>query len=269
MAPSPIRIAVLEADVPINYTRAKYGSYGAVFTSLLHKAADAWNIPRERLEITGWDVINSEGAQDGKVEEMRGEWNWKRRKGYPKMEDVDAVLITGSRYNAFDNDPWVVRLVDFVKEVLAQSRVRVIGVCYGHQIVGRALGAKVARSEAGAWEVSVSQVNLTEKGKELFGKDALSIHQMHKDLVYYYPEGVEELGSSGPCKVQGMYVPKRLVTVQGHPEFTEEIVADLLENRHKLNIFPDGIYEDGMARVGNPQDGVLVAQAFLKFVMED
>lgn len=57
--------------------------------------------------------------------------------------------------------------------MLAQSRVKVIGVCYGHQIVGRALGAKVARSEGGAWEVSVSQVNLTEKGKELFGKDAL------------------------------------------------------------------------------------------------
>ena len=47
-------------------------------------------------------------------------------------------------------------------------------MCYGHQIVGRALGAKVARSEGGAWEVSVCQVNLTEKGKELFGgKDAI------------------------------------------------------------------------------------------------
>ena len=58
--------------------------------------------------------------------------------------------------------------------MLAQSQARVIGVCYGHQIVGRALGAKVARSEGGAWEVSVCQVNLTEKGKELFGgKDAI------------------------------------------------------------------------------------------------
>ena len=42
-------------------------------------------------------------------------------------------------------------------------------MCYGHQIVGRALGAKVAKSEGGAWEVSVCQVNLTGKGKELFG----------------------------------------------------------------------------------------------------
>lgn len=77
-------------------------------------------------------------------------------------------------FNAFDDDPWIVRLVDFVKEVLAQDRVRIIGVCYGHQIVARALGAKVARSESGAWEVSVCRVAQTEKGKELFGgKDFL------------------------------------------------------------------------------------------------
>lgn len=61
-----------------------------------------------------------------------------------------------------------------MKEVLAQDRVKFIGVCWGHQILGRALGAKVAKSESGAWEVSVCQVVNTEKGKELFGgKDAL------------------------------------------------------------------------------------------------
>ena len=97
MAPSTIRIAILEADIPIGTTRAKYGSYGGVFTSLLHKAADASHIPRDRLDITGWDVINSEGAKEGEWEHMGGEWNMQRRKGYPKLEDVDAVLITGSR----------------------------------------------------------------------------------------------------------------------------------------------------------------------------
>ena len=77
-------------------------------------------------------------------------------------------------HNAFDDDPWVLRLVEYVQQILAQRRVKVIGVCYGHQIVGRALGAKVARSEAGAWEVSVCQVNQTSKGKDLFGgKDVL------------------------------------------------------------------------------------------------
>ncbi len=91
---------------------------------------------------------------------------------------------------------------------------------------------------------------------------------MHKDLLYQYPEGVEELGSSGPCKVQGMYIPKKVITVQGHPEFTEEIVAELLKYRRGLGIFSGEIYEEAMTRVGKPQDGVVVAQAFLKFLME-
>ena len=89
-----------------------------------------------------------------------------------RNKELIRSLNTG--FNAFDNDPWILHLVDFVKEVLAQDRVKVVGVCYGHQIVGRALGAKVARSESGAWEVSVCQVVQTEKGKELFGgKDVL------------------------------------------------------------------------------------------------
>ena len=45
-------------------------------------------------------------------------------------------------------------------------------MCYGHQIVGRALGAKVGRSDKG-WEVSVVDVELTAKGKELFGLEEL------------------------------------------------------------------------------------------------
>lgn len=77
-------------------------------------------------------------------------------------------------HNAFDDDPWILRLVEYTQQILAQRRVKIIGVCYGHQIVGRALGAKVARSESGAWEVSVCSVIQTPKGKELFGgKNAL------------------------------------------------------------------------------------------------
>lgn len=70
-------------------------------------------------------------------------------------------------YSSFEDVPWINKLVDFTAKVLAHDRVRVIGVCFGHQIIGRALGIKVGPNEAG-WETSVSEVNLTEKGKELF-----------------------------------------------------------------------------------------------------
>lgn len=50
--------------------------------------------------------------------------------------------------------------------------MRVVGICFGHQIIGRALGARVGRSPEG-WEIAVDEINLTETGKELFGKEVL------------------------------------------------------------------------------------------------
>ena len=87
-----------------------------------------------------------------------------------------VMLTTG--HDSFSQAPWINKLVEFTTKVLAQDRVRVIGVCFGHQIVGRALGVKVGRNDGG-WEAAVNDVLLTEKGKEIFGKDKLvSLSQM-------------------------------------------------------------------------------------------
>jgi len=153
----PLRIAILEADTPLDQTRAKYTSYGGVFETLLKSGADALSYPdlsaKSGLVITKWDVVT--------------------KQEYPNLDDIDAILITGSRYNSFDRDPWILKLVQFTKMLLEeQRRVRVIGVCFGHQIVGLALGVKVARSEGG-WEASVTAVDLTKKGQEIFGQNSL------------------------------------------------------------------------------------------------
>ena len=92
---------------------------------------------------------------------------------------------------------------------------------------------------------------------------------MHRDIVYCYPEGVEELGSSPVCRVQGMYAPRRLITVQGHPEFDQEIVTEILESRHAMGIFDDEAFEAAMRRVGRPHDGVVVGKAFVDFLLDD
>lgn len=193
------------------------------------------------------------------------------------------------------------KLVEFVKGVVAQERVRLVGVCFGHQVIGRALGVKVGRSDRG-WEVSVTPVELTGRGKEIFGLEKLvclfvyflfcyfdfrhemsnwgerekpkltnqkNIFQMHKDIVYEYPPEVEQLAYTDKCATQGMYIRKKLITVQGHPEFTEEIVRELLEARHASGVFDDETYTDAVGRVDKEHDGVKVAQAFLKFIMED
>jgi GMP synthase-like glutamine amidotransferase len=92
---------------------------------------------------------------------------------------------------------------------------------------------------------------------------------MHRDVVHAYPPGVEQLGSSPVCAVQGMYARHSLLTVQGHPEFTQEIMEEILDTRHKMGIFDDQAYDEHMGKVALRHDGVVVSHAFLRFWMEE
>ena len=156
MTKLPLHIAILECDTPQPNANAKYGGYGGVFTVLLKAGADALGHPgltsSSGLSLSVYDVVT--------------------KQEYPSLEDIDAVLLTGSKHNAFDDDEWILKLVDFTKKVLDQRRVRIIGICFGHQIVGRVLGARVGMSDKG-WETSVTAIDLTKRGQEIFGRPAL------------------------------------------------------------------------------------------------
>ncbi|KAL8765628.1 MAG: hypothetical protein Q9209_007360 [Squamulea sp. 1 TL-2023] len=247
---APLRIAILECDTGLPKALEKYKRYGAISSALLESGAEAAGLTKGDLEITMWDVVNEVGK-------------------FPSLEDVDGVFLTGSKHDSFASNPWTNALVSFTEKVLAQTRVKLIGVCFGHQIIGRAMGAKVGRNDSQGWEVSVTDVDLTTKGKAVFeGKDVLSIYQMHKDIVFNHPPGVQLLGSTSRCKVQGMFVPGRVFTVQGHPEFTEEILVEILEVRHEQGVFGDEIYEEAMKRVGRKHDGLMVGKRFVEFLMD-
>lgn len=244
--PAPaLRLAILEADTPLPGTQAKYKTYGGVFTNLFTRATAPEPV-ESVLRITQHDVVNDLSS-------------------YPALDDIDAMLITGSKHSAYENGEWIVRLVEFTQKAVASGRVKVVGVCFGHQIVGRALGVPVDRNDKG-WEVSVTELKLSEEGKKLFGLEKLRIHQMHRDAVFSYPAGAIPLAETDVCPVQGMLIPGKVITVQGHPEFTEGIVREILEARHAIAIFSDEVYESGIDRVANDHDGVAIARAFIKFM---
>ncbi|OJJ56120.1 hypothetical protein ASPSYDRAFT_157286 [Aspergillus sydowii CBS 593.65] len=247
----PIRIAVLECDTPPERINLKYDGYYGVFSKLLRRSAEILRHeqldPDSGLEISRWDVVSEQA--------------------YPALEDVDGIVLTGSKHNAFDDSPWILKLVEFTRNAIQDPRVKLLGVCFGHQIIARALDAQVSRSSAG-WEVSVCEVRLTPAGKELFGLDTLQIHQMHRDIVSAYPPDIIPLGDSPICQVQGMFLPGRFITVQGHPEFNDEITVEVVILRGAQGIFTKEQTEDGLSRAGRPHDGVAVGMAFLKLMIQ-
>ncbi|KAF8445470.1 class I glutamine amidotransferase-like protein [Terfezia claveryi] len=227
----PLRIAILLCDSPLYLTAEKYGSYGG---SLKNEIPGIEN----GMELTSWNVYQ--------VEE------------YPNLEDIDAILMTGSRFSSYDDLPWIKKLVDFTKTILAQDRVRIIGVCFGHQILGRALGLPVCRNEI-AWETSVTPMSLTPTGQCLFKANLkpsmLSLMQMHRDMVRVegseLPDGIENLGST-----------------DGHPEFTPDIVKEIIHTRTEMGIFTKEMHDDAMNRIWDGHDGITVGCAFLRFLIE-
>lgn len=52
------------------------------------------------------------------------------------------------------------------------------GACFGHQVIARAVGGRVGRSEKG-WEVSVSEITLSPAGEGLFKKKTL-VRRIHE-----------------------------------------------------------------------------------------
>jgi hypothetical protein len=81
---TPLRIAILECDTPPPEVVDRYGRYGRIFTTLLETAAEAVGLsPKDDLKLSAFDVVT---AQE-----------------YPNLEDIDAVLISGSSAN-----PWLI-----------------------------------------------------------------------------------------------------------------------------------------------------------------
>jgi hypothetical protein len=76
----PLRIAVLKCDTPVPEVDRRYKGYGGVFRGFLKSSASALNNetldPETGLEVTEYDIVDDDK--------------------YPNLEDIDAVLLTGS-----------------------------------------------------------------------------------------------------------------------------------------------------------------------------
>ncbi|RVD81098.1 uncharacterized protein DFL_008975 [Arthrobotrys flagrans] len=248
MPPKPFTLAVLECDQPLDAARIERGGHTGVWTSLFASAADAQSLPRERIKVIGYNA--EEGLPD--LNNQNGD------------EKIDGVLISGSRYNAWGDDAWIINLVGFVRECV-EKKVPVIGICFGHQVVGRALGGEVGRNENG-WEVAPTVLGLSEKGREVFGKETITLHLMNRDIVKTCPSNMEILASSSKTQIHSLYRPGEVFTVQGHPEFDEEIIKELLKMRVESGVVPEETGRDGISRGPLPHDGVAVTAAFWKFL---
>lgn len=151
--------------------------------------------------------------------------------------DADLWVITGSRFGAYEDLPWIRRLEEFVRSC-RDNGVPMMGICFGHQVIAQALGGVVRKSDKG-WGLGIHDY-APQNWPEAFGPqpEQISLQAYHQDQVEVLPKGAEVIARSDFCEYAGLWYPGFAITVQGHPEFGKPYIKALLNARRGTVLKP-------------------------------
>ncbi len=231
-----MKLCILENDDLDPAVEATYVGYGAMFERLLRDAG-----------ATGeFDIFNT----------VRGEYP-------PSFDPYDAVLLTGSRADSFSQEPWVLTLRQKVEELL-KAKKKLIGVCFGHQLIALCLGARVGRAPQG-WGAGRMQYQwLAPELPQAKGRTDVAMLASHQDQVFDLPEGTRLLATSAFCPVAAFGVDDEIFCVQPHPEFVEDYSAFLLNKRRA--VLGEPVYTAATDSLSQGHDGGDVARMMVAFI---
>jgi GMP synthase (glutamine-hydrolysing) len=148
-----------------------------------------------------------------------------------ELAGVKGLIISGGPNSVYDPAS------PTVDPAIFQSGARVLGICYGQQLMAHLLGGSVQLGVKG--EYGLATFDLDGGSSVLF--DGISgpqqIWMSHRDLVAAAPPGFTVLGSTATCSIAAIEAPARgLYAVQFHPE-----VAHTTRGREILSNFLFGI----------------------------
>lgn len=183
---------------------------------------------------------------------------------YPAdVDEVDAYLITGSKASVYDDKPWIGALMEFVRDLDAR-RKKLVGICFGHQLVAQALGGKTEKSAKG-WGQGLHTHCFTNMPGWHDGASAdFNILVSHQDQVVTNASGAAVLASSPFCDNAVVQVGDHILTFQGHPEFLPEYSRELMTHRRQL--IGETVYQAGIDSLSGTQEGDRVARWIVNFL---
>nr|XP_043628798.1 gamma-glutamyl peptidase 5-like [Erigeron canadensis] len=208
------RYAVLLCAEDSEYVKKIYGGYFGVFVKMLAEEGEIWDVFR---------VCNGHFPSDDEI------------------GVYDGFVISGSCSDAHGNDVWICKLLVLLNKLDLLNK-KVLGICFGHQVLARALGGKVTRATSG-WDIGIRNINLSTSTKTLANlklPTRLSLIECHRDEVCELPPKVEVLASSDKTGVEMFRYGNHIMGIQGHPEYTKDILMQLIDRLLQRSYIEEG-----------------------------
>jgi len=185
---------------------------------------------RPRALVLSNDVPNSdygarhlaavfEAAFDAEVAEPLGGFGDPR--AWLTSRRADALVLSGSERSVTERLPWMNEEADVLVEAIA-LRIPTLAVCFGHQLLGQALGVNVLRAPKRIGLHDVIPLSDDPLFAGLRGR--ATVPEQHQDHLERVPDGFELVATSDYCRVQAMrhaLIP--VYGVQFHPCYGDDV----------------------------------------------
>jgi len=224
-----MKLAILETGRPPGNLAQEFGDYPSMFERMLGS----------EFQAESFDV------QAGELPE--------RRNGHA------AYLITGSPAGVYDPLPWIAPLQEFIRSA---NGARMVGICFGHQVMAEALGGRVEKSDKG-WGAGLHRYAVARRESWMDGETEIAAPASHQDQVMVQPPNTEVTLASSFTPYAGLaWTDRPAISFQFHPEFSPGFAKALIEQRYDIVPDPDS----AIASLDAPNDNASVARWIRNFL---
>jgi GMP synthase (glutamine-hydrolysing) len=221
-------LSVLVTGNPVPGVEARRGSFASLIREVLG---------------TGWGgPVNVLDARQGEL---------------PAPTELGALVITGSPESVTSRAPWILEAERAVAAVV-RAGVPTLGICFGHQLLGQALGGLVEANPRGREMGSVG-LRLLEADPLLGASLAPFVANMsHSDSVTRLPPGARVLAETEREPHAEVRFAERAWGVQFHPEFDADVMRGYIDAR-KDALRAEGIDPDALSAEDAPEAARVIA----------
>jgi GMP synthase-like glutamine amidotransferase len=215
-----MKLAILETGYPPGNLSDQFGDYPAMFGRLLGPG----------FEIESFNV------QAGEL---------------PDPQSHGACLITGSPAGVYDPLPWIEPLMHFIRTA---DGAKMVGICFGHQVMAEALGGHVEKSDKG-WGAGLHRYTIVHCEPWIETAGTIAIPASHQDQVVVQPPNTDVVAASDFTPFAALaWTDRPAISFQYHPENSPAYAKALIEKRNDSVPNPDA----AIASLDAPNDSAVV-----------